>query len=161
MKRIDRNTQRCVLFFFELYRNGVPDREQQRGYLIVFFSSLRITYYAILKEIILVFGAVRSTLKKIRSTPNEKKANVRITIANARIELKVRNVAKEIYSVAKKRYAHKKKKVCIQKMAIDPLDKPLPCLKIWSTDPSKTQYKKHFQMLENDREKLENSHSRC
>ena len=38
----------------------------------------------------------------------------------------------------KKRYAHKKKKVCIQKMAIDPLDKPLPCLKIWSTDPSKT-----------------------
>ena len=106
--------------------------------MIVFFSSLRITYYAILKEIILVFGAVRSTLKKIRSTPNEKKANVRITIANARIELKVRNVAKEIYSVAKKRYAHKKKKVCIQKMAIDPLDKPLPCLKIWSTDPSKT-----------------------
>ena len=56
------------------------------------------------KEVILVFGAVRST-------PNEKKANVRIKIANARIELKVWsvpknmgrskcNVAKKICSVA-------------------------------------------------------------
>lgn len=51
------------------------------------------------KEVILVFGAVRST-------PNEKKAN-------ARIGLKVCNVAKEICSVAK-RYAHKKEKVCTQ-----------------------------------------------
>ena len=75
---------------------------------------MRITYYAILKEIILVFGAVRSTLKKIRSTPNEKKANVRITIANAQIELKVRNVAKEIYSVAKKGM-HTKRKKCAYK----------------------------------------------
>lgn len=38
----------------------------------------------------------------------------------------------------KKVCTQKEKKCAHKKMAIDPLDKPLPCLKIWSTDPSKT-----------------------
>lgn len=50
---------------------------------------------------------------------------------------------------------HTKKKKCAHKIiAIDSLDKPLPCLRIWSIEPCKTLHKKPFQMLENDREKL-------
>ena len=79
---------------------------------------MRITYYAILKEIVLVVGAVWST-------QNEKKAKVRIKIANARIELKVCNVAKEICSVA---HINARKRG-----RIELLDKPLPGLIIWST----------------------------
>lgn len=86
---------------------------------------MRITYYAILKEIVLVFGAVRSTPKKYGVLQTKKKANVRIKIVNVRIELKVCNVAKEICSVAHIN-AHKRGR-------IEPLDKPLPCLRIWST----------------------------
>ena len=80
MKRIDRNTQQSVLFFLNCMR------------------------------MVRLIGSGTEYSKKIRSTPNEKKANVRIKIVNVR----VCNVAKEICSVAK-RCAHKKKKVCTQK----------------------------------------------
>ena len=82
---------------------------------------MRITYYAILKEIVLVFGAVRSTPKKIQSTPNEKKANVRIKITSVRIVLEGLKRSEKygafqtqrcdkIRSVAHKKYAHKMRK---------------------------------------------------